>query len=233
MANPILSKLQTSPGNSTECHTGANSNQDGFLIESLKLIRKVITGRRSIAGDDIPDVIQDAALRLLKWRTKYVEKSSQMTESEWNSFTARTAHNEVNRRLANRSSGIAISIDDTSEEIVWDKDTSADAIQLTQSVWQGICLLSLYQRQALLFSSIDLVVYLLQLGVEEDSLIEMLGITKGAWEEIALKMPLSDIEIAEIAGSNRLRRKIKKNRASSVKKARFDARRKLKELIKQ
>ena len=102
---------------------------------------------------------------------------------------------------------------------------------LVEIVWQGICSLSVYQRQALLFSSVDLVLYLLQFGVGENELIENLGLSRQSWETIASRMPLTDTEIAEIASRNPGRRESEIN-PSAVKKARFDARKRLKELMK-
>jgi DNA-directed RNA polymerase specialized sigma24 family protein len=98
--NPILSKLQTSPGDPPSGSDGA-LDREGFFAGSLKLIRKVIAGRRSVVADDAPDISQEAALRLWKWLTKFEDKSSRMAEADWKSFTARTAHNEVNRNLSN------------------------------------------------------------------------------------------------------------------------------------
>ncbi|MEQ1879094.1 MAG: hypothetical protein ABL958_20810, partial [Bdellovibrionia bacterium] len=78
MDNPILSKLQTSPGDPPTSGSGGTFDREGFFAESLKLIRKVIAGRRSVPTDDVPDISQETALRLWKWRTKFEDKSSQM-----------------------------------------------------------------------------------------------------------------------------------------------------------
>ena len=231
MANPILSKLQTSPGDPPNNGTRDAFDREGLLAESLKLIRKVISGRRSISNDDVPDIVQEVALRLWKWRTKFEGKSSEMETDEWRSFTARTAHNEVNRTLSNRNSHIDVPIDEVEQLETSQTGSSAETLQLVESAWQGICRLSLYQRQALLLSSIDLIVYLLQYGVKEDELLKELAVSREEWEAIALRMPLSDVEIAAIANPVSGKRQ-NVTKASAVKKARFDARRRLKELMK-
>lgn len=228
MANPIFSKLQTSPGDPPETDANAHQNRDSFISESLKLIRRVIVGRRSVPVDEIPDVAQNAALRLWQWRLKFADKSSQMAASDWNSFTARTVHNEVNRNLSRRDRLVSVPLDEIDLSDDRSIDSSAEVIQLVELLWQGICSLSLYQRQALLFNSIDLVIYLLQLGVEEDLLLEQLALSRQSWKLLSARMPLSDAEIAETVSLS-LR---KRSTANSVKKARFDARKRLKELMK-
>ncbi|MBK7934544.1 MAG: hypothetical protein IPK01_13895 [Acidobacteria bacterium] len=158
MDNPILSKLQTSPGDPL---SGSDSalDREGFFAESLKLIRKVIAGRRSVLADDVPDISQEAALRLWKWLTKFEGKGSRMAEADWKSFTA------------------------------------------------------------------------LQFGIEENELLAKLELTKESWERVSTRMPLSDIEIAEIANPNSANGQ-RSTTAGAVKKARFDARKRLKELMK-
>ena len=230
MDNPILSKLQTSPGDPPN---GSDSalDREGFFAESLKLIRKVIAGRRSVVADDVPDISQEAALRLWRWRSKFEDKSSQMAEDDWKSFVARTAHNEVNRNLSNRNKKIETSLDETEVSDGGIDASSAETFVLVNTIWQGICKLSLYQRQALLFSSVDLVLYLFQFGIEEDDLLAELELPKESWERISTRMPLTDIEIAEIANPNSANGQ-RVATAGAIKKARFDARKRLKELMK-
>ncbi|QQS33605.1 MAG: sigma-70 family RNA polymerase sigma factor [Acidobacteriota bacterium] len=230
MDNPILSKLQTSPGDPPSGSDGA-FDREGFFAESLKLIRKVIAGRKSVPTNDMPDISQEAALRLWKWSTKFDEKSSQMAEGDWKSFTARTAHNEVNRNLSTRNKRIEVSLDETEALDGGIDASSAETFVLVKTVWQGICKLSLYQRQALIFNSVDLVLYLFQFGIEEDELLAKLELTKKSWERISTQMPLTDIEIAKIANPNSANGQ-RSTTAGAIKKARFDARKRLKELMK-
>lgn len=230
MDNPILSKLQTSPGDPPS-ESDSALDREGFFAESLKLIRKVIAGRRSVMADDVPDISQETALRLWKWLTKFEGKSSRMAEADWKSFTARTAHNEVNRNLSNLNKRTEVSLDETEVSDGEIDASSAETFVLVNTVWQGICKLSLYQRQALLFCSVDLVLYLFQFGIEEDDLLAELELTKESWERISTRMPLTDIEIAEIANPNSANGQ-RVATAGAVKKARFDARKRLKELMK-
>ncbi|MGH9949273.1 MAG: RNA polymerase sigma factor [Pyrinomonadaceae bacterium] len=230
MANPIVSKLQLSPGSPPNGGPGEH-DRDGFLAESLKLIRKVIAGRSSVLVDDAPDISQEIALRLWKWRTKFAGKSSQMSADEWTAFSARTAHNEVNRNLSNRKRHIEVSIDEVELSEGSQASSPAETFQLIEIAWQGICKLSLHQRQALLFSSIDLVVHLFQFGIEENELLGKLGLSRESWESISAKMPLTDSEIAEIANLDPSKRK-SGTTAGAIRKARFDARRKLAKLIR-
>jgi len=229
LANQIVSKLQISPGAAPNGGPGDAHDREGFVAESLKLIRKVIAGRRSVLVDDVPDISQEIALRLWKWRTKFAGKSSQMSEVEWTAFTARTAHNEVNRNLSNRRRHNEVSIDEVELSERSQTSSSAETFQLVEIAWQGICKLSLRQRQALLFSSIDLVLHLFQYGIEENELLGKVGLSRESWESISAKMPLTDSEIAEIANLDPSKRK-SGTTAGAIRKARFDARRKLAKL---
>ena len=229
MANPIVSKLQLSPGSPPNGGPGGEHDRDGFLSESLKLIRKVIAGRSSVLVDDAPDISQEIAFRLWKWRTKFEDKSSQMSEDEWTAFSARTAHNEVNRNLSNRRRHVEVSIDEVELGEGSQTLSSAETFQLVEIAWQGICKLSLRQRQALLFSSIDLVLHLFQYGIEENELLGKVGLSKESWESISAKMPLTDSEIAEITNLDPSTGQ-RRTTAGAIRKARFDARRKLAKL---
>lgn len=220
MANTILPKLQTSPGD-PPVEPDRTRDREGFFTESLSLIRKVIVGRRGVPSDDLPDVSQEIALRLWKWLRKFDEKSSRMPDSEWRSFAARTAHNEVNRKLSNQNKRAEVPLEEVGGGDSIEGETSAEMVLFVRMVWQGISKLTLYQRQALLLNSVDLVVYLLQFGVEENDLIEALGMSTKFWEKVAARIPLSDNEIGDLASAN----------SNAVKKARFDARRRLKELM--
>ena len=226
MANPIVSKLQTSPGSPPPGGPGDAHDREGFVAESLKLIRKVIAGRRSVPNDDVPDISQEIVLRLWKWRTKFEDKSARMADVDWLSFTARTTHNEVNRNLSNRGRHIEVSIDEVELSQGSQISPSDETFQLVEIAWQGICRLSLHQRQALLFNSVDLVVNLFQFGIEEDDLLGMLGLSRESWKSISARMPLTDSEIAEIANLDPTKRK-SGTTEGAIRKARFDARRKL------
>ena len=154
-----------------------------------------------------------------------------MTEGDWRSFTARTTHNEVNRNLSNRNNTIEVPIDELEVHDSELDASSAETFVLVHTVWQGICSLTLYQRQALIFSSVDLVLYLFQFGIEEEELLARLKLSRESWERISARIPLNDSEIAEIANPNSANGQ-RQTTAGAVKKARFDARKRLKELMK-
>lgn len=181
--------------------------------------------------DDVPDISQEIVLRLWKWRTKFEDKSARMADVDWLSFTARTTHNEVNRNLSNRGRHIEVSIDEVELSQGSQISPSDETFQLVEIAWQGICKLSLHQRQALLFSSVDLVLQLFQFGIEEDEFLRSLRLSRESWKTIAAKMPLNDSEIAEIANLDSSFRQ-RGTTAGAIKKARCDARKKLKELMK-
>lgn len=234
MRSSFLQKLQPSPGDAplTEAEDNRANAIEGLIRDTISLIKRVAFGRKAVVHeDDIPDIAQEAALRLWKWREKFGDKSEEMTREDWDSFTARTALNEINRYCSKRIKKNEVALD--AAPPVPTRSTEGDAdtevISLVRNVWQGICGLSLHQRRALLLHSIDLLVYFMQFGIEERTIRESIDITKEEWERIVLRLPLSDKEIAQMANSNGNAGNTKLA-AQAVKKARFDARKKLKRL---
>jgi len=75
------------------------------------------------------------------------------------------------------------------------------------------------------------VLYLFQFGIEEEELLARLKLSRESWERISARIPLNDSEIAEIANPNSANGQ-RQTTAGAVKKARFDARKRLKELMK-
>lgn len=211
-----------------------SSGTEGIFLSSLLLVRKIAYGRLSrFAEADISDIVQEAALRLVKWRDKHREKSELMTSADWSSFTARTAHNEINRYCLKRSKNGEVPIDEAgSMQECWSGgEENVEVTSLVKKVWREICLLSLYQRRSLLFHSSELLIYFLQCGIEEGRILESLELSEEEWDRIASRLPLTDAEIASIMkpgkviGDPRLA-------ANAVKKARCDARKKLKGLVR-
>ncbi|MFN0140732.1 MAG: RNA polymerase sigma factor [Pyrinomonadaceae bacterium] len=228
MDNPILSKLQTSPGDPPTNGSGGAFDREGFFAESLKLIRKVIAGRRSVLTDDVPDISQETALRLWKWLKKYPEKSNGMSAEEWKSFTARSAYNEISRRRTKLIKQNEVPLEDVPsiQDLTRDFETDVEMTILVCEVWQGICKLSLYQRRALLFHSADLLIYLMQFRIDEKHIAEALSLEVEEWRILSLQMPLTDIEIAKlISGSSKITNT--DSAVRNIKKARHDARKKL------
>lgn len=181
----------------------------------------------------MPDIAQEAVLRLWKWREKYQEKAIELKMSEWDSFSATTAHNEIKRYFSNRLRGNEVPLD----EAVWtgnetpEGNADSEMFSLTRKVWQEICRLTLYQRRALLLGAPELVVYLIQFGVDEQGIVASLEISNEIWSDISERLPLSDREIAAIARTSRM---ISDPEAAAlaIGKARFDARKKLGRLKK-
>lgn len=212
----------------------ARRRNDGALVSAIDLIWRVLSGRRyAVPEADMPDIAQEAVLRLWKWREKYQEKAIELKMSEWDSFSATTAHNEIKRYFSNRLRGNEVPLD----EAVWtgnetpEGNADSEMFSLTRKVWQEICRLTLYQRRALLLGAPELVVYLIQFGVDEQGIVASLEISKEIWSDISERLPLSDREIAAIARTSRM---ISDPEASAlaIGKARFDARKKLGRLKK-
>ena len=109
--------------------------------------------------------------------------------------------------------------------------SDAEMVSLVTNVWQETCRLSLYQRQALLLNSPDLMIYFIQYGISEAAIVESLEVSNEQWRDILEKLPLSDVEIAAIARSHKNDRD-PGAATRAIRKARFDARKKLGRLRK-
>lgn len=204
------------------------------LVSAFALVWRVLLGRRAaVAEADIPDVAQEAILRLWRWRERHPEKANNMTMAEWKSYTAKTAHNEANRFFSKRKRASEVPIDEASLISANTAEGSSDAemISLVGKVWQETCRLSLYQRRALLLHSPDLMIYFLQLGISEAAIVASIEVSSEQWRDILEKLPLSDIEIVAIATPHKTDRD-SGAAARAIKKARCDARRKLGRLRK-
>lgn len=222
--------LERSPTGTEQVAKDPSSRGERSLIASLALIWRVIYGRRyALPESDASDVAQEALLRLWKWSEKFQEKSSRMTITEWDSFTAKTAHNEINRYFSNqlRNNESQLDDDDLIRSGTPEGNADVEMFSLVRNVWQEICSLTLYQRRALLLSSADLLIFLAQFGIREPLIVASLEINDEDWPDISERLPLSDREIAAIARSSK---KISEADAAAraIGKARFDARRKLK-----
>ncbi|MGH9947585.1 MAG: RNA polymerase sigma factor [Pyrinomonadaceae bacterium] len=215
--------------NTTEARRSCHEHS---VVDSLLLIKKVAYGRTAALREgDVADVVQETALRLWKWLGKYGDRGNEMTGPDWESFTARTAHNEINRYWSNRIKGSEVSLDEVHSIPggSLEGDANAEMISLVKNVWQEICILSLRQRRSLLLHSPELVLYFFQYGIEERAIANVLGMDDEEWRRVLTRLPLTDIEIAEITRDSEDDREIQLV-AHSVKKARFDARKRLKRL---
>lgn len=202
------------------------------LVASLSVAERIIRRKGfTFLKDEAADILQTVALRLIKWRGKYREKSEDMSPDEWMSFTARTAYNEINRHFKHTSVSTDVPLDcvqETAASETLEGQSEREVCSLTLEVWQKICSLSLRQRQALILASQELVIYFLQIGITDEQLAENLNLTIEEWAHVKEKLPLKIIHIAEIlkrigGGSEKSIESI----AGSIKKARHEARTKL------
>ncbi len=211
--------------------TGAKSSENSFLA-ALPIIRRIVGRRRSnLDQTKQSDVVQEAALRLWRWRTKHQEKSEKMSGEEWSSFAARTAYNEVNRHFSGSKNAKNVPLETVAEieEASVEGQTEIEVFSLIHRVWQEICHLSLRQRRALLLHSQELIIYFLQSGISENELAKMLEFSKSHWYDIRNRLPLTDAEIAKGMECYGLLKR-SSSTAGSIKKARYDARVKLETL---
>ncbi|MGD9564530.1 MAG: hypothetical protein AB7F88_08635 [Pyrinomonadaceae bacterium] len=148
-----------------------------------------------------------------------------MSGEDWNSFTARTAYNEVNRELSRDGRQLRLSLDEVSEieEPSVEGQTDAEVFSLIEQVWQATCKLSLRQRRSLLLHSQELIIYLLQIGITEKQLATALDFSEKDWNDVCDRLPMTDAEIAERTEGT----------AGSIKKARYEARVKLEGSIRR
>lgn len=225
---------ESHPPRSEESPLSERDRDTGSLASAFALVWRVLSGRRfAIPEADMPDVAQEALMRLWKWREKYQEKANRMTTAEWDSFAAKTAHNEINRFFSKRIRTNEISFDETTDipTPAFEGNASAEMVSLVARVWQETCKLSLYRRRALLLSSPDLLIDFIQYGIPETAIIDSLEISSDEWLDISGRLPLSDEEVAGFARSSEKASDARSARRA-IKKARYDARKKLGRLRK-
>lgn len=211
----------------------AENDSESSLLAALPVVQKII--RRKIAFShysDSTDIFQGIVLRLWNWRSKFREKSARMSPTEWESFAARTAYNEINRYYSSSSKNKKfVSLDEATEIASPNSvagETGAEIESLARFVWQGICQLTLRQRRALLLQDRRVVINLLLGGIADKELATVLDITDEDWLEVKVQMPLSDLQISEFSKSNK---RSPKPDARSIKKARHEARARLRRIL--
>ena len=206
-------------------HAGSAPSEYSILA-ALPIVHRIVARRRSrLDPDDKSDLVQEVTLRIWRWRTKYQDKSEKMSGEDWNSFTARTAYNEVNRELSRDGRQLRLSLDEVSEieEPSVEGQTDAEVFSLIEQVWQATCKLSLRQRRSLLLHSQELIIYFLQIGITGKQLAETLDFSEKDWNDVCDRLPMTDAEIAERTEGT----------AGSIKKARYEARVKLEGSIRR
>lgn len=209
-----------------------NDSENSFLA-ALSVVQKIV--RRKIAFSDqseSSDMVQSIALRLWKWRDKFREKSEDMSPEEWQSFAARTAYNEINRHFSAKFTEL-VPLDEAFE-IIESKfatgELNVEIESLVQFVWQNICQITLRRRRALLLHSQELIVYLLQSGINDKELAATLSFSDEEWLKVKIELPLSDALIAEFSDG---KSRSSESNIRSIKKARHEARTKLRKVINE
>ena len=234
MNRSFLQKLQPAPGEppSPEVHDISKRSGEGLIREALVLVKTITNRRRNgLPDSDIPDVTQETGLRLWKWIQKFNAKSERMSGEEWRSFAAKSAFNEVKRRRTKLVKQHEVPLEDIPKltNLTDESESEMEMGILVQEVWQAICRLSLYQRQALLLHSAELLIYLVQFGIEEQAIARAVSLNVEDLNALLFQMPLTDIEIAKLVNSGK-RRTTGELAVRAIKKARYDARRKLAKL---
>lgn len=230
MIDSLLEKLPRRNGREEHAadrtHNAASALSEYSILAALPIVHRIIARRRSrLDGDNGSDLVQEVALRIWRWHSKYQDKSEQMSGEDWNSFAARTAYNEVNRQLSRGGNPANLPLEEVPEieQQSVEGQTEVEVVSLIQHVWQATCRLSLRQRRSLLLHSQELIIYFLQIGITEKQLAETLDFTESDWNDICGRLPLTDAEIAETAEGT----------AGSIKKARYEARVKLEGSIRK
>ncbi len=230
MIDSLLEKLPRRNGREEHAadrtHNAASALSEYSILAALPIVHRIVARRRSrLDGDNGSDLVQEVALRIWRWHTKYQDKSEQMSGEDWNSFAARAAYNEVNRQLSRGGNPANLPLEEVPEieQPSVEGQTLVEVVSLIQQVWQEICCLSLRQRRSLLLHSQELIIYFLQVGITEKELAETLDFTESDWNDICGRLPLTDSEIAETTQGT----------AGSVKKARYEARVKLEGSIRK
>lgn len=209
----------------------APDESEDLLLETVPVIHSIVR-RKTLSSwqSDAADLVQGILLRLIKWRNNYFEKSSGMSSSEWKSFAARTAYNEINRHYASRTVLTDIPFDDAPEAVALNKvegNTDGEVNSLARYIWQGICVLSLRQRRAILLHSQELIVCFLEVGITHEEIAGVLELSASEWANVRTRVPLPDFEIACLSMMKNGADKNLELATKSVKKARFEARMRL------
>lgn len=235
MKRSLHQKLQSFPGNvpSPDADIKPEHSSEGFIPEAFKLIKLITNAHRtSLPAFDIPDVVQDTSLRLWKWHIKFRERSSGMSRDEWRSFTARSTYNEISRSRtkSSRLKEVPLEFVPESEDKSQDAEADLEIKELVLKVWQGICCLSVYQRRALLLHSAETLIYLMQYGISEERIASALSFDIAMWKGLSAQIPFTDVEIARLVNEN-VGLVNSGEQVRNIKKARYDARKRLERLI--
>lgn len=211
------------------------SDSDESLLAVIPTVKNIVRRKLySARQTEALDIVQKVILQLLIWRDNQPNKSEKMTADEWQAYASKTTYHAVNRHLSGNNQ--LIEPLETAREIPVENhiigNTETEVSSLLWIFWQEICELSLRQRRALLLNSEMLIVILKQNGISNQKLSGILEIKVWELSEIIVRLPLPDSQIAlltAVQGNN-------KNQnidslTKSIKKARHEARARLKKLI--
>jgi DNA-directed RNA polymerase specialized sigma24 family protein len=228
-----FSTSEKSPPEPVEEPSHQKNSEDSFLA-ALPVVRKIVRRRFvSLRQAEALDLEQGIILRLLNWREKYREKSERMSESDWKAFAARAAYNETHRHFSKNAASNAMYLpldiaDEIESPLPFLGDSDVEFKSLAYFVWQETCQLSLRQKRALLLHSRKLIVYFLTGGITDEELAQSLEISETEWLDIKTKLPLSNASIAQfVVNENKDDRRSLESVINSIKKARHEARGKL------
>ena len=231
----VAAKGATEPPEPNE-KLNPRSDSDASLLAVIPTVKRIVRRKLySARRDDALDVVQKVILQLLTWRENQPNKSEQMTADEWEMYASKTAYHAVNRHLSGNKH-LTEPIESVPEiptpnHIIG--NTDAEVASLLWIFWQEICELSLRQCRALLLNSELLIVILKQNGIGNQKLSEILELNECDLSEIFGRLPLPDAQIAlltAIQGGNHKNQNID-SLTKSIKKARHEARVRLKKLI--
>ena len=242
MIGSLFNDLQHNQGDETEnpeltADLSGEAGSEDSLLASLGVAQKIVRSRRGAFWQaEASDILQAVALRLLKWRDKYRKKSAEMSPEEWESFTARAAFNEINRQLSSESRNAWVPLDSVRETVadaVLEGGSRAEVRSLATEVWQKICSLTLRQRQSLLLGGQFVVANLLQAGITEEEIAESLNMAMEDWAQVCHSLPLRDTQIADLMKRTESTWNSRERDAASIKKARHEARVKIRRVVRK
>lgn len=236
MTGSLFEDLQPIPNDETEGSEiteglSHRADADDSLLTALPVVQKILRRKNIISWQsETSDLMQGIFLRLLKWRERHRQKSEEMTSDDWESFAARTAYNEINRHNSNNllkaETPLEFEAEAEAVEIAVEGQSDAEVCSLARVVWQETCNLSLRQRRAFLLHSQKLIIYFQNSGISDEEIAESLEISVSEWNDLRVKIPLSNIQIAELI-FKKSRHKSLESLANSIKKARYEARAKM------
>jgi len=209
-------------------------NSENSFLAALPVVRKIVRRRVVALGQaEASDLEQGIILRLLIWREKNHEKCAEMSDSDWESLAARTAYNETNRHFSKNGDAVYLPVDaasevESSQPLAGNSDIEFQS--LAQFLWQETCQLTLRQRRALLLRGRKFVVYLLKCGIKDEELAQSLELATDEWLKIKMKLPLPDAETARYTGGSSGESRNPESAIKSIKKARHEARARLRKL---